>query len=84
MPRAPSASELIFVLLVRAGLRMGLTHGRDPIVDNAPVLAWHRADPDAAGGTQPAQSQTRPPPGEAGRSSRLEDGDCQSGLALRV
>ncbi len=32
-------SELLFVLLVRAGLRMGLTHGRDRIVDNAPAQA---------------------------------------------
>jgi transposase len=46
--------ELLFVLLVRAGLRMGLTHGRDLIIDSAPILAWRRADPDAALGHAPA------------------------------
>lgn len=50
---APS-SELLFVLLVRAGLWMGLTRGRDLIIDSAPILAWRRADPDAAFGHAPA------------------------------
>ena len=45
---------VLFVLLVRAGLRMGLTHGRDLILDSAPILAWRRADPDAAVGHAPA------------------------------
>ncbi len=40
------ASELLFVLLVRAGRWMGLT--------SAPILAWRRADPDAAVGHAPA------------------------------
>jgi hypothetical protein len=47
-------SELLFVLLVRAGVWMGLTHGRDLIVDSAPILAWRRTDPDAALGHAPA------------------------------
>lgn len=44
-PRATGApeSEMLFVVLVRAGLRMGLTRGRDLIVDSAPILAWRRA-----------------------------------------
>lgn len=46
------ASETLRVLLVRAGL--GLTHGRDRIVESAPLLAWRRADPDAAVGHAPA------------------------------
>jgi transposase len=48
------ASEVLFVLLVRAGLRMGLTRARDLIIDSAPILAWRRADPDAAFGHAPA------------------------------
>src|SRR5258706_571299 len=47
-------SEMLFVLLVRAGLWMGLTRGRDLIIDSAPILAWRRADPDAAVGHAPA------------------------------
>jgi transposase len=47
-------SELLFVLLVRAGLWVGLTRGRDLIIDSAPILAWRRADPDAAFGHAPA------------------------------
>jgi Transposase DDE domain len=47
-------SELLFVLLVRAGLWLGLTGGRDLIIDSAPILAWRRADPDAALGHAPA------------------------------
>jgi DDE family transposase len=47
-------SEMLFVLLVRAGLWMGLTHARDLIIDSAPILAWRRADPDAAFGHTPA------------------------------
>jgi hypothetical protein len=48
------ASETLFVLLVRAGLWMGLTHARDVIIDSAPILAWRQADPDAALGHAPA------------------------------
>jgi transposase len=46
--------EMLFVLLVRAGLWMGLTHARDLIIDSAPILAWRRTDPDAAFGHAPA------------------------------
>ncbi len=48
------ASEMLFVLLVRAGLWMGLTHARDLIIDSAPILAWRRANPDATVGHAPA------------------------------
>src|SRR5258708_5095136 len=48
------ACEVLFVLLVRAGLWKGLTRARDLIVDSAPILAWRRADPDAALGHAPA------------------------------
>src|SRR5262249_52452829 len=48
------ASEMLFVLLVCAGLRMGLTRGRDLILDSAPILARRRTDPDAAVGHAPA------------------------------
>src|SRR5262249_58726705 len=34
------ASEMLFVLLLRAGLWMGLTRARDLIIDSAPILAW--------------------------------------------
>ncbi len=47
-------SELLFLLLVRAGLCMGLTCARDLINDSAPILAWRRTDPDAAVGHAPA------------------------------
>jgi transposase len=50
---APSG-EMLFVLLVRAGLWMGVTRARDLIIDSAPILAWRRADPDAALGHAPA------------------------------
>jgi hypothetical protein len=48
------ASEMLFVLLVRAGLWMGLTRAHDLIIDSVPILAWRRADPDAAVGHAPA------------------------------
>jgi len=47
-------SEMLFVLLVRAGVWMGLTRARDLIIDSAPILAWRRTDPDAAIGHAPA------------------------------
>src|SRR5258708_1015854 len=47
-------SELLFVLLARAGLWWGLTRARDLILDSAPILAWRRTDPDAAVGHAPA------------------------------
>src|SRR5262249_52513448 len=48
------AGEMLFVLLVRAGLWMGLTSARDLIIDSAPILAWRRADSDATFGHAPA------------------------------
>jgi hypothetical protein len=48
------ASEMLFVLLVRVGLWMGVTQARDLTIDSAPILAWRRADPDAAFGHAPA------------------------------
>jgi hypothetical protein len=33
---------------------MGLTRARDLVIDSAPILAWRRADPDAAFGHAPA------------------------------
>ena len=47
-------SEMLLVLLVRAGLWMGLTRAHDFIIDSAPILAWRRADPDPAIGHAPA------------------------------
>jgi hypothetical protein len=47
-------SEMLFMLLVRAGLWMGLTRGRDLIIDSDPIPAWRRTDPDAAVGHAPA------------------------------
>jgi transposase len=47
-------SEMLFVLLVWAGLWMGLTRAGDLVIDSAPILAWRRADPDAAFGHAPA------------------------------
>ncbi len=47
-------SETLFVLLMHAALWTGLTHAHDLIIDSAPILAWRRADPDAALGHAPA------------------------------
>lgn len=72
-PRAPSPSqqckraasagappfEMLCILAVREALRRGLTRGRDLIIDSAPILAWRRADPDAACGHAPAHHPTR-------------------------
>jgi len=49
---APPA-EMLFVLLVQLACHLRLVGGRDVIVDSAPILAWHRADPDAAVGHAP-------------------------------
>src|SRR5438270_1185562 len=68
-PRVPSASqqwkraslagapvaEALFVLSVLTALRRRLIGARDLIIDSAPILAWRRADPDAAIGHAPAQ-----------------------------
>jgi transposase len=51
---APLA-EALFVLSVLTALRRRLIGARDLIIDSAPILAWRRADPDAAFGHAPAQ-----------------------------
>src|SRR6266481_4942859 len=40
--------EAIFVLSVLTAIRGRLIGDRDLIIDSAPILAWRRADPDAA------------------------------------
>ncbi|GCE16685.1 hypothetical protein [Dictyobacter kobayashii] len=47
--------EALFVLTVLTALRRRLIGARDLIIDSAPILAWRRADPDAAIGHAPAQ-----------------------------
>ena len=47
--------ETLFVLTVLQALRTRLIGARDLIIDSAPILAWRRADPDAAYGHAPAQ-----------------------------
>jgi len=59
------ASEIRFVLLIRASLWMGPTSAQDLTVDSAPILAWRRADPDAAVGHAP---RAPPPPAPIGLS----------------
>jgi transposase len=68
-PRIPSASqqckrasiagapvpEALFVLSVLTAIQRRLIGARDLIIDSAPILAWRRADPDAAIGHAPAQ-----------------------------
>ncbi|MEO9029831.1 MAG: transposase [Ktedonobacteraceae bacterium] len=68
-PRSPSPSqqckrgqqtaaplpEALFVLSVLTAIRTRLIGARDLISDSAPILAWRRADPDAAYGHAPAQ-----------------------------
>jgi transposase len=68
LPRIPSKGQLskrwqsvgappcetLFILLVRLALQVRLTRARDLIIDSAPILAWRRADPDAAVGHAPA------------------------------
>ncbi len=46
--------ESLFVLSVLQALRRRLIGARDLIIDSAPILAWRRADPDAAYGHAPA------------------------------
>ena len=47
--------EALFILSVLTAIRSRLIGARDPIIDSVPILAWHRADPDAAFGHAPAQ-----------------------------
>lgn len=67
IPRVPSPSqqwkrgaragapvcEALLVVVVRLALRQRLLSARDLVVDSAPILAWRRADPDAAVGHAP-------------------------------
>jgi transposase len=46
--------ESLFVLTVLVAIRRRLIGARDLIIDSAPILAWRRADPDAAIGHAPA------------------------------
>jgi hypothetical protein len=52
--------EALFVLTVLTALRRQLIGARDLIIDSVPILAWHRADPDAAFGHAPAQHPRSP------------------------
>jgi transposase len=47
--------EALFILSVLTAIRCRLISARDLIIDSAPILAWRRADPDAAFGHAPAQ-----------------------------
>lgn len=47
--------EALFILSVLTAIRRRLIGARDLIIDSAPILAWRRADPDAAFGHAPAQ-----------------------------
>jgi len=49
---APVAESLL-VVLVRLARHRRLIGARDLIIDSAPILAWRRADPDAALGHAP-------------------------------
>src|SRR5215469_2121632 len=51
--------EALFVLTVLTALRHRLIGARDLIIDSVPILAWRRADPDAAFGHAPAQHPRR-------------------------
>ncbi len=46
--------ESLFILTVLLAIRRRLIGARDLIIDSAPILAWRRADPDAALGHAPA------------------------------
>ena len=47
--------EALSILSVLTAIRTRLIGARDLIIDSAPILAWRRADPDAAFGHAPAQ-----------------------------
>ncbi len=49
-----SVPEALFVLTVQTAIRPRLIGACDLIIDSAPILAWRRADPDAALGHAPA------------------------------
>ncbi len=46
--------ESLFVLTVQTAICRRLIRARDLVIDSAPILAWRRADPDAAIGHAPA------------------------------
>lgn len=46
--------ESLFLIRVLFAIRCRLIRARDLIIDSAPILAWRRADPDAAYGHAPA------------------------------
>jgi transposase len=46
--------EALFILSVRQALHTRLMGARDLIIDSVPILAWHKADPDAALGHAPS------------------------------
>src|SRR2546426_9056019 len=70
--------ESLFVLAVVQAVRSRLIGARDLIIDSAPILAWRRADPDAAFGHAPAHH-----PGSLLRGFRVHTLICRgSGLPL--
>ena len=46
--------ESLFLISVFFAVRCRLIRARDLVIDSAPILAWRRADPDAAYGHAPA------------------------------
>ena len=46
--------ESLFLISVLFAIRCRLIRARDLVIDSAPILAWRRADPDAAYGHAPA------------------------------
>jgi len=46
--------ESLFLRSVLFAIRCRLIRARDLVIDSAPMLAWRRADPDAAYGHAPA------------------------------
>lgn len=48
------SGESLFILTVLYAIRKQLIGAHDLIIDNAPILAWRRRDPDAAFGHAPA------------------------------
>jgi hypothetical protein len=46
--------ESLFLVSALVAIRCRLIRAKDLIIDSAPILAWRRADPDAAYGHAPA------------------------------
>ena len=55
LQRCAPVCEALFVLSVLTAIQRRLIGARDLVIDGAPILAWRRADPDAAVGHAPAQ-----------------------------